>query len=114
MDLQERVVASIMGALWGAVVGVMLALMLDTLAVGFYSNNFSLAEWKRTVIACATLFGVMGFIFKSSVATVLGTLMAWVWEGIQYTNRFWWHSENTWRGLLLMALIGFGAYSLWR
>lgn len=113
MDLQERFVATVMGAIWGAVLGFMLAILLDTLSRGGYSTHFDLMEWRRTILACAGVFASLGLVFKSSAAKVLGTLMSWVWEGIQYTNRFWWSSENTWRGLLLMALLGWSAYTLW-
>ncbi len=68
MDLHERVVSTVMGAIWGAVLGVIAVMLMR-------NHSYSLAYWKNMIGGCSALFAIFGFIFKSSIGTVIGTLI---------------------------------------
>jgi hypothetical protein len=86
MELHERLVSTVLGALWGAVLGVIAALLLDYSVHRVYSFNFSINHWKNMIMGCAGLFAVLGFIFKSSIGSVIGTLMNLLVTGATRNN----------------------------
>jgi ABC-type branched-subunit amino acid transport system permease subunit len=75
MELHERLVSAVLGALWGAVLGVMAALLLHYTGYRAPSFNFSITYWKNMIVGCSGGFAILGFIFKSSIGGVIGTLM---------------------------------------
>jgi len=79
MDLQERVVAAVMGALWGAFLGLMVAMALSLVRPLTGNDDYQVVNWLDVIAGCAALFAVSGFLFKTSIATVIGNLIAWTY-----------------------------------
>lgn len=75
MELHERLVSAVLGALWGAVLGAMAALLMHYSGHRVHNLHFSITYWKNMIVGCSGLFAVLGFIFKSSIGGVIGTLM---------------------------------------
>jgi hypothetical protein len=78
MNLHERLVSAVMGAIWGAVLGVIAAMLMR-------HHSYSLVYWKNMIAGSSALFAVLGFIFKSSIGTVIGTLInVFITDAVQY------------------------------
>jgi hypothetical protein len=86
MELHERLVSALMGAIWGAVLGVLVALFLHYVVGNDFDQGFLILDWKNVIIGSAGLFAALGLIFKASVATAIGAVMNWVWGGILREN----------------------------
>jgi hypothetical protein len=86
MELHERFVSAVLGALWGALLGLLVALFFHYLPGDSFERGFLIVEWKSTIFGCAGFFAAMGLIFKSSIATVIGTLINWWWRVISRNN----------------------------
>ena len=76
MDLQERFVSAVMGALWGAFLGLMIAMALSVTRPFLGNNDYPVFSWVEVIAACSALFAVLGLLFKTSIAAVLGNLIA--------------------------------------
>jgi hypothetical protein len=79
MDLEERIVAGVLGAIWGSVLGFLFALLVSYQTQRFYSSGFLRSDWVSTVSGFAVFFGVIGLLLKASAGTLIGWLMNWVW-----------------------------------
>jgi hypothetical protein len=76
MDLEERLVCTVMGALWGALLGLMLAMALSLTRPFLHNNDYLAFNWVEVIMGCSALFAVLGLLFKTSVAAILGNLIA--------------------------------------
>lgn len=76
MDLEERFVCTVMGALWGAFLGLMVAMALSLVRPLLNNNEYLVFNWIEVIAACSALFAVLGLLFKTSIAAVLGNLIA--------------------------------------
>lgn len=65
-----------MGAIWGALLGLMLAMALSLVRPLLNNNDYLAFNWVEVIAACSALFAVLGLLFKTSIATVLGNLVA--------------------------------------
>jgi hypothetical protein len=75
-DLQERFVSAVMGALWGAFLGLMIAMALSLTRPFLHNNDYLVFNWVEVIAACSALFAVLGLLFKTSIAAILGNLIA--------------------------------------
>lgn len=90
-NFSERVVAAVLGSVFGAVIGLVLAWL-----VGVYSNtlgpgqvNVSLTRW---VASSAVVFGVLGAVLGSAAGTVVGNVIAaiFAFERLENEPTPWW------------------------
>lgn len=65
-----------MGAIWGALLGLMLAMALSLVRPLLNNNDYLAFNWVEVIAACSALFAVLGLLFKTSIAAVLGNLVA--------------------------------------
>lgn len=65
-----------MGAIWGALLGLMLAMALSLVRPLLNNNDYLAFNWMEVIAACSALFAVLGLLFKTSIAAVLGNLVA--------------------------------------
>jgi len=65
-----------MGAIWGALLGLMLAMALSLVRPLLNNNDYLVFNWVEVIAACSALFAVLGLLFKTSIAAVLGELVA--------------------------------------
>ena len=79
MDIEERFVAAVMGAIWGAFLGFLLALLMYYQATSSYTLSALFTNFKTVIFLPSALFAVLGLIFKASVGTWVGILMDWFW-----------------------------------
>lgn len=111
MDIQERVISGILGVIWGAVLGLLIALALSYFVGASYSRGFLIADWRSTIIGSAVLCGLGGLVFKTSVATAIGTMMTWVFNAITHNNEGGVLDHfPTWMKLAALLLIGYVFY----
>jgi hypothetical protein len=75
MELHERFVSAVLGALWDAVFGVVAALLMHHTGYRSPTFSFSIVYWKNMILGCSGLFAILGFIFKSSIGGLIGTVM---------------------------------------
>lgn len=76
MDLEERFVCTVMGAIWGALLGLMLAMALSLVRPLLNNNDYLVFNWVEVIAACSALFAVLGLLFKTSIAAILGNLIS--------------------------------------
>src|SRR5688500_2416984 len=90
-SISERVVAAVLGSVFGAVTGSALAWL-----VGVYSNalgpgqvNVSFTRW---VLSGAVGFGVLGAVLGSAAGTVVGNVIAaiFAFERLESEPTPWW------------------------
>ena len=79
MNLRERFVAAVMGALWGAFLGLMIAMALSSVRPLTGDDDYLVVNWLDVIAGCAALFAVLGLVFKTSIATVIGNSIAWTY-----------------------------------
>src|SRR3954471_914008 len=65
-----------MGAIWGALLGLMLAMALSLVRPLLNNNDYLVFNWVEVIAACSALFAVLGLLFKTSIAAVLGNLIS--------------------------------------
>jgi hypothetical protein len=98
-DLSERVTACVLGMLFGAAIGAVLAwlagIFSGTLGVAFMEVSF--ASW---MLAGAAFFGVLGAVFGVSVGTLIGQVIGWIFgfEKLFDTGGWW--------AALVLAVLG--------
>jgi hypothetical protein len=86
MELQERFVCCILGAVWEAVLGLLLALFFHYVVGASFDSGFLIFNWKNTILSCAAAFAAIGLVFKASAGSIIGTLMGWVWSAIEHDS----------------------------
>jgi hypothetical protein len=64
MDLEERIVAGVLGAIWGSVLGFLFALLVSYQTQRFYSSGFLRSDWVSTVSGFEVFFGVIGLLLQ--------------------------------------------------
>ena len=77
MNLHERLVAAVLGGLWGALAGFLLAAFISIAARGVFDAGLLIANWKSTIVACAAVFATLGLVFGVSVGTLVGSTIYW-------------------------------------
>ncbi len=110
MNLHERLVSAALGALSGAVLGLMLVLFFHYAVGSGVYREFSIADWKNTIAGCAVACAILGFIFKANAGSIIGTLMGWVWSAIEYHREI--YKNNLLLMLLVLAVISYGFYTI--
>ena len=112
MNIEERFVAAVMGAIWGAFLGVLLALLLygrvnSPFTLGALFNNFT-----TVIFLPSALFAALGLIFKASVGTWIGVVMNWLWALITGDAERGLLSEyRWWIKVLVIGVVCLGIYS---
>ena len=66
-----------MGALWGAFLGLMVAMALSLIRPLTGGDDYLAVHWGYVIGGFAALFALLGLVFKESIATVIGSLIAW-------------------------------------
>jgi hypothetical protein len=98
-DLSERITAAVLGALFGAAIGAVLAWLAGvfsgTLGVAFMEVSF--AWWA---LAGAAFFGLLGAVFGVSVGTLVGRVIGWIF---QFEKLF---DTGGWWAALVLAVLG--------
>lgn len=80
MDLQERFIAAVMGALWGAFLGLIVAMALSLIRPLTGNDDYLIVNWLGVIAGCSALFAVLGLIFKTSTGTIIGTSIALTYD----------------------------------
>ncbi len=109
MELHERLVSAMLGALWGALLGLLLAFFFHYVIGVNFDRGFLILDWKSTILGSAIVFTIIGFIFKASAGTIVGTLMSWVWSAIEHYREI--YRGNLWILLFFLAAISFWFYA---
>ena len=78
MDIHGRLIAAAMGAIWGTLIGLMVATFLSYVAGQPFSAGLLVATWKSTILFCSGLCAVLGLVFGVSVGTLIGNGIAWM------------------------------------
>ena len=111
MDLQERLISAALGALWGAVAGVLLAMYLSYVGGHAFDAGWLIATWKSTILSCAFAFALLGLVFGVSTATMLGRVMAWFWSlVVQDDSRGLLADYSIWIKLLALGVFAAAVY----
>ncbi len=112
MVIEERLVAAVMGAIWGAFLGFLLALLLyyqvnSTYTLGALFNNFI-----TVIFLPSALFAALGPIFRASVGTWVGVVMNWLWALITGDAERGLLSEyHWWIKVLVIGVVCLGIFS---
>ena len=97
MDIEERFVSAVLGAFWGAFLGVLLVIVMYYQANTAYTSAAFFANGKSVIFYCSAFFAVLGLVFKSSTASMIGRVMDWLWilvtsdneRGLLSQYRYW-------------------------
>jgi uncharacterized protein YacL len=94
MELHERFVSAVLGALWGLILGLLIALFLHYVVGSDFQSGFLILNWKNTIVGSSIICAILGLLFKANAGTIVGTLMSWVWSAIEYDRETstlnWW------------------------
>ena len=111
MDVQERLISAALGALWGALAGVLLAMFLSYVGGHAFDAGWFIATWKSTILACALVFALLGLVLGVSTATVLGRVLAWLWSLVtQDDSRGLLADYGIWIKLLVLGIFAAAIY----
>jgi hypothetical protein len=98
-DFFERVTAYVLGMLFGAAIGAVLAwlagIFSGTLGVAFMEVSF--ASW---MLAGAAFFGLLGAFFGVSVGTLVGRVIGWIFR---FETLF---DTGGWWAAMVLAVLG--------
>jgi hypothetical protein len=104
MDLQERLVSAVMGAIGGAVLGFVAVMLMR-------HHSYSLVYWRNMIVGSSALFAVLGFVFKSSIGTVIGTLInIFITDAVQDRGDHIFSGLSFWIKAIIVALIAGAIY----
>lgn len=104
----ERLTSGALGALFGAAIGLLVAWLLmfsatlHLLGFGSYPVSFT-----KSAAAGAVFFGVAGVVFGSLAGTLVGRVLAGIYEFERFFDR-----RSSWVAELVLALAGL-AVILW-
>jgi len=111
MNLQERLVAAILGGLWGAVAGFLLAVFMSIAAGRVFDAGLLIANWQSTIVGCAAVFATLGLVFGISTGTLIGSTIHWFFNLIrQNDSGGLLANESIWVKLLVLAGIILAVY----
>ena len=86
MDIEERFVSALLGAFWGAFLGVLLVMVMYYQVNTAYTLSALFANWKSVILYCSAFFALLGLVFKLSAASVIGRVMDWLWVLVTNDN----------------------------
>ena len=112
MEFQERFISAVLGAIWGAVLGFLVALFLHNVVGGDFDRGFLILNWKNTIFGCAGVSALMGLIFKASVGTMVGNLISWIWSAIEHHYEAKNSSSNFGSAIVTIVVIAYLIYSV--
>jgi predicted lysophospholipase L1 biosynthesis ABC-type transport system permease subunit len=101
----DRIICSAMGAVLGGLIGFALAWLLGVYSITFPGASVPV-EIRHWIIGCATIFGVIGVLFGPFVGSVVGTVIAAIYESQNPPNP----EMPTWLVVLLLIAIVAGAW----
>lgn len=111
MDVHGRLVAAAMGAIWGVLIGLLVATYLSYTAGYTFNAGLLVATWKSTIVFCSGMFALLGLVFGVSVGTLIGNVIAWTWYLIvQDGSRGILSYESNWVKLLVLAVLAAALY----
>nr|WP_315465920.1 hypothetical protein [uncultured Rhodoferax sp.] len=111
MNLHERLVAAILGGLWGALAGFLLAAFMSLTAGRVFDAGLLIANWKSTIAGCATVFAALGLVFGVSIGTLVGSTIHWFFNLVrQDDSGGLLTNESIWIRLFVLAGIILAIY----
>ncbi|MES2401469.1 MAG: hypothetical protein V4573_15880 [Pseudomonadota bacterium] len=72
--------AAALGAIWGALAGLMLAAALSLVRPLTGRDDYLVVHWSAVVLAGSVVFALLGLLFKASVGTWAGQTIAWIFD----------------------------------
>ena len=112
MDIEERFVAAVMGAICGAFLGFLLALLMYGQVNSPYTLGAIFTNLKTVIFLPSGLFAALGLIFKASVGTWIGVVMNWLWALITGDlERGLLSQHHWWIKVLVIGVVCLGIYS---
>ncbi len=111
MDIEERFVSAVMGALWGAFLGVLLVMVMYYQVNTSYTSAALFANWKSVILLSSALFAVVGLVFKASAASLIAGVMDWLWVLVTGDkDRGLLSQYHTWIKLLIIGIFCVAVY----
>jgi len=104
LSLIDRLVCGVMGAVFGGLIGFALAWLLGVYSIMWIASVP--VEINHWIIGFAAIFGIIGVLFGPFVGSVVGTVIAAIYESQNPPNP----EMPTWLVVLLLIAVVGGAW----
>jgi hypothetical protein len=111
VDFEQRLVSAILGALWGAFLGVLLVMVMYSQVNTGYTAAALFTHWKSVTLWTSALFAALGLLFKTSAASLIASVMDWLWVLVTGDKeRGLLTQHHTWINLLVIGMFCLAVY----